>query len=245
MTYKEILKSIDWPTETLVIDFESYYNVEYTLSKISTVEYVADPRFEFTGVGFEILNHPKAHGPVFVPGPDGVEWAIGRLQRLFGKALHNCTVVAKNCKFDMLILAEKFGIYPPFTIDIEDLSRFYDSRMSQKLKDLVPYFKLTKPKGDTKQFKGLHYGEMSEQQRSNLAEYGCTDIELETALLKILLPYVSNPGFELALARHTLNMYLRPVFELDRVAAEKLEAEMNKELLNVLDSVGWALEYAD
>lgn len=236
MTYTEILKSADFPTEILVLDFESYYDVDYTLSKMSTVEYVADLRFEFTGLGFEILNHPKASGPKFITWPH-VEWAIQRLQKLFGKSLHNCTLVAKNCKFDMLILAEKFGVYPAYPIDIEDLSRTYDSRMSQKLKDLAPYFKLDKPKGDTKQFKGLHYGEMSEQQRSNLAEYGRTDIEDETALLKILLPCVSDPKFELALARHTLNMYLKPVFELDYGLADEITKKMDTELERTLDSV--------
>lgn len=233
MNWTEILKQADFPTEILIIDFETFFSVDYCMGKskkaISTVEYVTDPRFEFTGVGFEILNHPKASGPQFVPGPQ-VGWAIGRLQKLFGKHLHNCTLVAKNCKFDMLILAEKFGIHPAFPLDIEDLSRTYDSRMSQKLKDLAIYFKLPKPKGDTKQFKGLHYGEMSEEIRANLAEYGRTDIELETALLKILLPCVSDPKFELALARHTLNMYLHPMFELDYVLAESLIKSMGDQL---------------
>jgi len=241
MSWTEILKSIDWPTEVLVLDFETFFSVEYAFDKMSTVEYVADPRFEFTGLGIEILNHPKANGPFFIPGPD-VGWAIERLQKLFGKSLHNCTVVAKNCKFDMLILAEKFGIYPAYIIDIEDLSRTYDSRMSHKLKDLAIYFKLSKPKGDTKQFKGLHYAEMSEEQRENLAEYGRTDIELETALLKILLPCVSNPGFELALARHTLNMYLKPVFNLDYGLAEDLTVRMCQELDSTLEQVSHTKE---
>jgi len=237
MTYTETLQSIDWPTEVLLIDFETYYDVDYILSKMSTVEYVTDPRFEFTGLGFEVLNHPRAAGPVFIPGPQGVEWAIKRLQKLFGRSLHNCTVVAKNCKFDLLILAEKFGIYPAYIIDVEDLSRFYDSRMSHKLKDLATYFKLSKPKGDTKQFKGLHYGEMSEEIKANLAEYGRTDIELETALLKILLPLVSNPDFELTLAMHTLNMYLRPVFNLDYALAGDLIKSMQQELDKTLELV--------
>ena len=241
MDYKEILQSISWPTEVLILDFETFFDTDYSLSKISTAEYIASSQFEFTGVGIEILNHPKAAGPKFIPGPD-VGWAIQRLQKQFGKHLHNCTLVAKNCKFDILILAEKFGIHPAFPLDIEDLSRTYDSRMSQKLKDLAPYFKLDKPKGDTKQFKGLYYGEMSEEQRENLAEYCCTDIELETALLKILLPYVSNPGTELALARHTLNMYFKPVFALDYTLAGDLVESMQQELESTLQLVAHTKE---
>lgn len=241
MTWTETLQSANWPIETLVLDFETFFDTEYTLSKMSVVEYVTDPRFEFTGLGIEILNHPKAGGPIFIPGPD-VPWAIKRLQKLFGKALHNCTVVAKDCKFDMLILAEKFGIYPAYPLDIEDLSRYYDSRMSHRLKNLATYFKLPKSKGDTKQFKGLHYAEMSEEQRTNLAEYGRTDIELETALLKMLLPIISNPGFELALARHTLNLYLKPVFNLHYELANTLIRDMYAELDSTLQLVNHTKE---
>ena len=42
MTYTEILKSIDWPTEVLVLDFETFFSVDYCMGKskkaISTVD---------------------------------------------------------------------------------------------------------------------------------------------------------------------------------------------------------------
>lgn len=233
MTWTDVLKQIDWPIETLVLDFETFFDVDYTLSKISTVEYVTDPQFAFTGLGFEILNHPKAHGPVFIPGPD-VPWAIRRLKKLLGKAFHNCTVVAKNCKFDILILLEKFDIYPPFIIDIEDLSRFYDSRMSHKLKDLAPMFNL-EAKGDTKQFKGQHWEDINQQA---MKEYNLGDIRNETALLQILLPIISNPSIEIPLARHTLGMYLSPHFQLDYNLASELISKMDKELEKAIKKTG-------
>lgn len=237
MNWTDILKQINWPIETLVIDFETYFDTEYTLSKISTVEYITDSRFEFTGLGFEILNHPKANGPVFIPGPQ-VPWAIKRLKKLFGKALHNCTVVAKNCKFDILILLEKFNIHPPFIIDIEDLTRFYDARMSHRLKDVAPMFNL-EIKGDTKQFKGQHWEDMDHQAMKN---YNLGDIRNETALLQILLPGVSNPEIEILLARHTLKMYLSPHFKLDYNLAKKLTTEMGQELQKAIRQTGQTAE---
>jgi len=200
---------------------------------MSTVEYITDSRFEFIGLGFEILNHSKANGPVFIPGPD-VPWAVRRLKKIFGKAFHNCTVVAKNCKFDILILLEKFGINPPFIIDIEDLSRFYDSRMSQKLKDLALMFNL-EAKGDTKQFKGQHWEDMDHQA---MKEYNLGDIRNENALLQILLPIVNNPEFEIPLARHTLGMYLSPHFRLDYALANNLTLQMEQELLAAVKQTG-------
>lgn len=234
---REILRKIDWPTETLVIDFETFFSVDYTLSKMSTVEYITDSQFEFTGLGFEILNYPKANGPVFIPGPD-VPWAIRRLKKLFGKAFHNCTVIAKNCKFDILVLLEKFEIHPPFIIDIEDLSRFYDSRMSQKLKDLAPMFNL-EAKGDTKQFTGQHWEDMDQQA---MKEYNLGDIRNETSLFQILLPIISNPKIEIPLARHTLGMYLTPHFMLDYVLADQLKTKMAQELCKTIKQTGHTAE---
>jgi DNA polymerase len=234
---KQILQSINWPDEVLVIDFETYFDQDYTLKDLSTAEYIADERFEFTGLGLQIDDHT----PRFVNG-DRVEATIKRLKSRFGKALHNCTVVAKNNKFDILILAEKFGIYPPYTIDIEDLSRYYDSRMSQKLKDLAKLLKL-QPKGDTMQFKGLHWEDMSPDQRSAMREYCLGDIKDEVELLKILLPMLDNPGTELDLARHTLNLYLKPTFILDIDQSRQIAGGMGKALSKDLSKVAWVLKY--
>ena len=221
----------------LTLDFETYFDAEYTLKKMSTVEYVADPRFEFTGLGLQINDQI----PRFVGG-DRVRETIGRLKWKFGKALHNCTVVAKNNKFDCLILAEKFGIYPPYTIDVEDLSRYYDSRMSQKLKDLAKHFGL-QPKGDTMQFKGLHWEDMSPEQKRAMREYCLGDIKDEVALLEILLPRLDNTGVELDLARHTLNLYLKPVLSLDSEQAVQIANSMDRALSEDLRKVAWTLKY--
>ncbi|KKN53838.1 hypothetical protein LCGC14_0597970 [marine sediment metagenome] len=237
-----ILNKINWPTDTLLLDFETYFDKDYCMGKgknaLSIVEYVTDPRFHLTGLGIQLNDNE----PRFIPGPH-VPWAIEQLKKKFGKALHNCTLVAKNNKFDCLILVEKFDIYPPYTIDIEDLSRYYDSRMKQGLKDLAKLFKLP-PKGDTMQFKGLYWETMSPEQRQAMKEYCLGDVIDEKLLLEILLPRLDNPGVELDLARHTLNLYLKPPFKFDFDLADEIEIGMNQELMNTLDGVSWALDYA-
>ena len=237
----QILDKIDWPTDVLLLDFETYFDADYHLGKgkkaLSIVEYVTDPRFRFTGLGVQFNDNE----PRFIPGPY-VPYMIRRLQEKFGKALHNCTVVAKNNKFDCLILVEKFGIYPPYTIDVEDLSRYYDSRMSQALKDLCKLFKLP-AKGDTKQFKGLYWETMTPEQRQAMKEYCLGDIKNEKSLLEILLPMLDNPGFELDLARHTLNLYLKPILRLDNGQAIQIAGDMDRALAEDLSRVSWVLKY--
>jgi len=259
------LQQANWPTEILLLDFETFFSKDYHLGNdktaISIPEYVADPRFEFTGLGFQVFNHPLYYsGPTFIPGPS-VEWAIERLQKHFGKALHNCTVVAKNNKFDMLILAEKFGIYPAYPLDIEDLSRYLDSRMKHDLGSLAKLFKLPN-KGDTGQFKGQHWvaswltsgnkvpdrrlcsGDsrppdkpLKDMDHAVMKEYCLNDIRLEAALLKKLLPIIDNPEFEFTLMRHTLNLFLKPKLKLDYELAEQLANDMELEVDRTVESV--------
>ena len=241
MTINQILDKIDWPPDVLLLDFETYFDADYHLGKgkkaLSIVEYVTDFRFRFTGLGVQFNDNE----PRFIPGPY-VPYMITRLKERFGKALHNCTVIAKNNKFDCLILVEKFGIYPPYTIDVEDLSRYYDSRMKQGLKDLCKLFKLP-AKGDTKQFKGLYWETMTPEQRLAMKEYCLGDIKNEKSLLEILLPMLDNPGVELDLARHTLNLYLKPILNLDIRQATQIASDMDQALSEDLAKVPWVLKY--
>ena len=241
MTYQEILKSVGYPTEVLIIDFETYYDTDYSLSKMSTIEYICDPRFEFTGMGYfssnvvapEALFCNKNYLPEFIKD----------LQDVFGQNLERVTIVAKNCKFDITILAVKFGIIPPFVIDIDDLLRHYDARMSHRMKDVTSMFKL-KSKGDTSQFKGLSYGNMNETQRKDLHDYCINDIEIEVQLFKILLPLLTNPAIEIPVARHTLDLYLKPKFVFDFKKAKKLKADMALTLMEAMRKVSWVQDHA-
>ena len=223
MTYQDILKQIGWPTQTLTIDFETYFDKDYTLKgkKLSLIEYVRDDRFDFTGVGCRINDSCP---PNFIFKPY-VKAAINFLQREYGKNFEKVTVIIQNAKFDALVLKEKFNINPPYIIDTKDLARYIDARMSHRLKDLAKMFEL-KPKGDTGQFEGLHYEDMDTNTKADLAAYCNNDVEIETELFQILLPQISTPEIELPIARHTLKLFLEPILELDAEKASALRQRM-------------------
>jgi hypothetical protein len=42
----------------LFLDFETYYSVPYSLTKMTTTEYVRDDQFYIHGVGLKIENEP-------------------------------------------------------------------------------------------------------------------------------------------------------------------------------------------
>jgi len=239
MIYTEVLKLIGYPTECLIIDFETFYSQDYSLNKLSTIEYIRHRLFSFTGVGYQYLNDATLgdDGPVEFVGDNYIGKVIRRIQSSCGSEFDSVTTVVKNAKFDITLLQTKFGFVPKYIIDIDDLLRYYDSRMSHRMKDVAPMFGL-QAKGDTTQFKGLRYADMGVETKNNLAAYGKNDIEIETALFKLLLPMLSNPEVEIQLARHTLGLYLNPKISFDFNKAILLKKQMQERLEYQVKSTG-------
>ncbi|MCP4596230.1 hypothetical protein [Neptuniibacter sp.] len=237
MNVQEILRLVGYPSDYLVLDFESYYDAKYSLSKMSAIEYIKDERWECLGCGFYSSR-------------TGAEWFVkpDELTHFFIKSeqdntltnyinFNNYTVVAKNSKFDILVLKEVFGIVPPYIIDTEDLSRHLDSRDKQTLKHQAVKYKLG-VKGDTADFKGLHWDDMDGTTRKDLVEYCLNDIDLERQLFELLLPQLTNPTLEVPLMRHTLDIYLHPMIEFDFVKADELKLDMHEEMIAVIAKTG-------
>ncbi|MCP5019616.1 MAG: hypothetical protein GY938_30685 [Ketobacter sp.] len=227
--YQDILAEAGYPTDVLCLDFETYFDTEYSSSKMPTINYITDPRFELLGLG---VGHEKI-GNVFMSPEDIAAGLKSESEGMFP----NVTVLVKHARFDITILQEHFGIVPKYIIDLEDLTRHYDSRMSHKLKDLAKMHKL-KPKGETEDFKGLHYADMTPYQRKNLAEYTINDVELETELFKTYLPKLSNPATELQLARHTLDLWLHKRFAVDLDLASRIKVQMRGKIANAIQASG-------
>jgi len=232
MNTTEILKCAKYPTDFVVLDFETYYNKNYSLSGMSYWEYVNDKRFEVLGCGFKYFNG----GEYFIWG-DSLDYYFEQTQELFGKNLENITVVIQNVSFDALILQEKYNIKPKFMIDLKHLDAHFDSRRSHRLKDMAKRENLP-DKGETIKFIGLHLGNFTDEQRQAMEEYCGRDCELEFKLFEILLPYLSNAETELALARHTVNLYLQPRLKFDFDLAAELKAGMEKYITDACESVG-------
>ena len=227
--YQTILEQAGYPTDVLCLDFETYFDTDYSLAKMSTIEYINDPRFELTGLGVG-TNTTESTLTNF--------WTPNETQELLKTVpWDDWTVLIQQARFDITILQEKFNIIPKYIIDLKDLASHYDARMSHKLKDMAKMFGL-KPKGETMQFKGLHWADMTPEQRAALTEYTITDVEDETDLFKILLPKLTNPKIELQLARHTLDLWLHKRFVVNIDLAKKIKVQMRNKVASTIAASG-------
>ena len=92
--------------DLITLDFETFYDKETSLRKMTTEAYVRDPNFEVIGVGIKVNNQET-------------EWASGTHKQLrelltnelpLGKRLWYC---AHNTMFDGAILNWVFTIFSP------------------------------------------------------------------------------------------------------------------------------------
>lgn len=232
--WQDILAAAGFPTDVIVLDFETYFDKEYTLDKLSTVEYVMDSRFEVTALGYSVLGSGNVRG-VFTP--DTAAHYLQSLADTHGPDLAGITVVGQNLKFDALVLRERYGITPKYTVDVIDLARHLDARDRHTLEYLAVKYHAPTPKGDTMQFKGLRWKDMTPGQRQNLAEYCLNDVDIEAYLFKALLPRVTWPQVELRLAAQTLRQFLVPQIKIDTDLGKRLIVDMNAELQKPVDAI--------
>jgi DNA polymerase len=234
--WQEVLKSAGFPTTALVLDFETYFDTDYSLKKMSTVEYVCDDRFEILGVGMQLLDIED--GEIDFWPPDFIQEHLAfNFGDTFGVDLQDITLIGQNLKFDALILREHFGIIPKYTVDIKDLSRHLDARNKHSLEAMAKRHGAPKLKGDTKQFKDFHWADMDAEMRLALEKYGKGDVEIETFLFKKLLPLISNPEIELPLANQTLQLYLNPQVVIDKELGEDLKQQMQQEMVKPIQQL--------
>src|SRR5271157_3264901 len=91
----------------LTLDFESYFDDDYSLSKMTTESYCRDPRFEAHGLG---VRWPHG-GSTWIAKPDRDDFAALAFN------WENTAVLCHHAAFDGLILSHHFGIVPGRWLD--------------------------------------------------------------------------------------------------------------------------------
>ena len=95
----------------VTLDFETYYSKDFSLTKLTTEEYINDPRFEVIGVGIKIDN-----GKTY--------WVADNITEELNKIdWANSALLCHNTQFDGAILAFRYGIVPAYYFDTLCMAR--------------------------------------------------------------------------------------------------------------------------
>jgi len=203
----------------VTVDFETRWDSkEYTLSKMTTEEYIRDKRFKAFGACLHDYGSDKT-----------IQWYRGdELPRILSTYNWKETaLLAHNAQFDVSILSWKYGIKPAFIFDTLSMARALRGvEVGNSLARLAEDFGLP-PKGkavySTDGLDEIHDRNIERE----LEEYCKHDVYLCEQIYERLAH--GYPIKELRLIDMTLRMYTEPLLELDqRMLIEALTDERDK-----------------
>ena len=212
----------------VTLDFETYYAKDFSLSKMTTEEYVNDARFEVIGVGVKI--------------DDGeTRWITDNVEAELKKIdWSESAVLCHNMMFDGAILAFKYGIVPAYYFDTLCMARaIHGVDAGGSLAALVTRYNLGEKGTEVGNAIGRRRSDFSGEDLARYGNYCINDVDLTYNLFNRLV--AGFPQQELDLIDMTLRMYTQPVFHvdealllgrLDQIRDEK--SRLLNDLINVL-----------
>jgi DNA polymerase I-like protein with 3'-5' exonuclease and polymerase domains len=211
----------------ITLDFETFYEQGFSLSNLTTEEYIRHEKFQVIGVGVKIDDRET-------------EWITGTHNHIKTKLMEinwdEAILLCHNTQFDGAILSFIFNIVPAIYLDTLGMARAkHGVDVGGSLAALVERYQLGKKGTEVVDAKGKRVENFELQDLKQYGEYCKNDVELTYKLYNVLAQ--DFPPNELKLIDITLRMYTEPTLQLDdallSARLEEVEAE-KKEVLGAL-----------
>lgn len=213
----------------LTLDFETYYSADFSLTKLTTEEYIRDPRFEIIGVAVK-------------RGEEKTRFFSGTHEALRSKLVAeydwaDSMVVAHNAMFDAAILNWVLDIRPKAIADTLSMARaIHGIEVGNSLAKLSAYYELGEKGTEVVNAKGLRRDDFPVEQLKAYARYCVQDVDLTYQLFLTLLPNFKKS--ELRLIDTTIRMFTEPVLELDTSLVTEHLANVRERKAKLLEDAG-------
>lgn len=176
----------------ITLDFETYFDDEYSLKKMTTEAYVRDPRFEVLGVAVRTSNGLTQWWGGLPP----IDW-------------DNTAVLCHHAQFDGLILSHHYGVKPRAWLDTLSMARLrLGNHLSVSLASLAAHFDLAAKNVPYDLFKGRHWSELPDHTRRLVADGACHDVDLTWDIFGRLAQ--GFPAEEYQVIDTTIRMFAEP-----------------------------------
>tara|TARA_Y100001937_G_scaffold74339_1_gene101157 strand:+ start:214 stop:2034 length:1821 start_codon:yes stop_codon:yes gene_type:complete len=215
--------------DLITIDFETYYDKTFSLSKLTTEEYIRSSTFEVIGVGVKINN-------------EETEWASGdhdEITRYLQDSFNwqNAMVLAHNAIFDGAILSWHYDIHPRVLTDTVCIARaVHGVQDSVSLKNLAKKHGIGVKGTEVLNAIGKRRKDFSEEELAEYGDYCVNDVELTYKLFSILAK--NFPKKELKLIDATLRMFTEPVLRINSSALEEHLTQIRSHKNKLIESAG-------
>ena len=211
----------------LTIDFETRWSSkDYTLSKMTTEEYIRDKRFKAFGACIHELGSDSDIR--WVGGSDLPEF-------FFGIDWRRTAVLAHNAQFDVSILSWRYNARPAFIFDTLSMARALRGvEVGNSLARLAADFDLPEKGRAVHSTDSLV--ELDGELELELADYCKHDVFLCEQIFERLVR--GYPTSELRLIDMTLKMYTQPTLQLDQLMLVNAIAEEKEKRESLLQKLG-------
>jgi len=200
--------------DIVTIDFETYYDKDYSLSKMTTEAYVRDDRFEVIGVGIKVNDYPT-------------DWYSGDNPGKFLKSLdyRDKAILCHNTAFDGAILSWHFGIKPKLWLDTLSMARpSHNLTVGGSLAALATFYGLGQKGTEVTNALGKRKKDFTPDEMKAYAEYCKNDVNITKALFDRMR--IGFPVTEIMVIDQIIRMYTEPMIELDVPLLQKHLAEV-------------------
>ena len=199
----------------ITADYETHYSQEYSLRKMSTIDYILDPRFQTIMCAIKVNDGPTE---AFI----GHQAVAARLAQF---EWSKCALLSHNTAFDGAILAWHYGIYPKMYLDTLSMARaITHAKIGRSSLAAVSDYMGLQAKGKTvNDAIGKRLEDMSPAFLREYSAYCHIDNDNCFEIFKRLRRVV--PASELALIDTVIRMFTEPQVKLNPfVLAEHLHA---------------------
>jgi DNA polymerase I-like protein with 3'-5' exonuclease and polymerase domains len=190
----------------ITLDFETYYDKAFSLTKLTTEEYIRDDRFEVIGVAVAVNNSAP-------------EWFSGTQAetKAFLKKFdwENALALAHNMQFDGAILNWHFGIKPKGYLDTLCMARaVHGVDAGGSLKALAERYQIGVKGTEVLDALGKRRVDFASDELDAYGRYCCNDVAITYDLFNILAK--TFPTKELKVIDTTLKMFIQPTLVLQQ-----------------------------
>ncbi len=190
----------------ITLDFETFYDRSFSLSKMTTEEYIRDELFEVIGVGVKV-------------DAGQTQWFSGTVKKtsefLDQFPWDTSIAVAHNAMFDMAILNWHFDIRPKRIVDTLSMLRALDGPdAGNSLAKAAERYGLGKKGDEVINALGKRRLDFTPEELARYGEYCRNDVDLTYDLFTRIAP--SFPQVEFRLIDLTIRMFTEPVLSLEK-----------------------------
>ena len=194
--------------DIITVDFETYYDKTFSLSKITTEEYIRSPDFEVIGLAVKVNDKETV-------------WLSGDKDAL-KTYLHanfdwtKSALLAHNTMFDGAILNWVFDIHPKLYLDTMCMGRaIHGTEVSSSLAALSQCHSIGEKGDEVINALGKHRADFTQEELSKYGDYCINDVELTQELFALFMRTTKFKVGELKVIDLTLRMFIEPVLILN------------------------------